>query len=314
MSIVDTQALIDTIAPSECEESIDVFFDRHLRGMPVVRSSDVTEQRARTIAAKLSLPHMGFVLSRARLATLMEPVRGGGVVCMVAGPGYGKTAFIVDLLSSPPGRSVYFSVDEGDSDPIRFLSYLMAGLGIEAGGQPDAGSLDWSSPGQPDAAVLDLTAAIVDFISRRSGQSTLVAIDDFHLVDSSPQVVNALELIVRGLPPGWTVLVSSRRPVPLRLDGVSLGGRLVEIHARELRLAPGEVAAWASHNWGVQLQASEARALWRLTQGWPAALVLLGQRLLSGHASVTRKDIVAVIARGRDLRDVSRAGDFVRAG
>jgi ATP/maltotriose-dependent transcriptional regulator MalT len=302
MSTVDTLALVDTIAPSEFEEPIDQFLDRHLREMPVMRSSDVTEQRARAVAAKLSLPHMGFVLSRARLATLMEPVRGGGVVCMVAGPGYGKTAFIVDLLSSIPGRAVYFSVDEGDSDPVRFLTYLMAGLGMEACGQPEMGSLDWSSPGQPDAAVLDLTAGIVDFISRQAGQSTLIAIDDFHLADSSPQVVIALELIVRGLPPGWTVLVSSRRPVPLRLDGVSLGGRFVQLHARELRLSPGEVAAWASRNWDVQLPPSDARALWRLTQGWPAALVLLGQRLLSGHSNVTRKDIVAVIARGRDLR------------
>ena len=302
MSTVDSLALVDTMAPSGDDASAGLLVVRHLQGIPMTGPSDIMEQHARTVAAKLSLPHMGFVLSRPRLAARMEPVRGGGLAYLIAGPGYGKTALIVDQLSSASGRTVYFSVDEGDSDPIRFLTYLMAGLGMKPADQPDVRSLDWSAPGGVDGAVLDLTARVVDFISQRAGEATLVAIDDFHLADSSPQVANALELIVRGLPPGWTVLISSRRPVPLRLDGVSLGGRFVELRARQLRLTPREVTAWAFHNWGVQLQSSEARALWRLTQGWPAALVLLGQRLLSGRTGITREDVVGVIARGRDLR------------
>ncbi|MBN1631822.1 MAG: hypothetical protein JW990_18860 [Thermoleophilia bacterium] len=254
------------------------------------------------MTAKLSLPHMGFVLSRARLHRLVEPVRTGGVISLVAGPGYGKTALIVDLLSSASGRTVYFSVDEGDRDPVRFLSYLMAALGAQPLDATDDRSPEWSAPGQLDATVLDLTAEAVDFISDLAGQPTLVAIDDLHLVESSPQVVTALELIIRGLPPAWTVLLSSRRPLPLKLDSVSLGGRIVRLQSRELRLTPREVAAWTTRNWAIRLQPSEARALWRLTQGWPAALVLLGQRLLSGGGAIEHKDVVEVIARGRDLR------------
>ena len=257
-----------------------------------MRTSDVTDQRARTVAAKLSLPHQGFILGRPRLRALVERVRGGGVVCLVAGPGYGKTAFIVDLLSSADGRAVYFSVDVGDRDPVRFLTYLGTGLDMKPSERPVTQSLGWSAPEGIDGAALELAAELVDFMSAHAGETTLVAIDDFHLVDASPQVTSALELVIRGLPPGWTLLLSSRRPAPLHLDGVGLGGRLVNLRARELRLTPREVAAWASQNWAVTLQPSEARALWRLTEGWPAALVLLGQRLLSNGVDVTRKDIV----------------------
>jgi ATP/maltotriose-dependent transcriptional regulator MalT len=302
MTTVDTLACVDTMASSVDVMSTSRLFDRDPLEMPVMLPSDLSELRARTVAAKLSLPHMGFVLRRTRLHALVEPVRGGGVISLVAGPGCGKTALIVDLLSSASGRTVYFSVDEGDRDPIRFLSYLMAGLGAGLAGRPESRALNWAAPGGMDAAVLDLTAEVVDFISGLAGQSTLVAIDDLHLVESSPQVVSALELIVKGLPPGWTVLLSSRRPLPMRFDSMSLGGRLVRLQSRELRLTPLEVGAWAVRNWSVGLQPSEARALWRLTQGWPAALVLLGQRLLSGGGGVTRKDIVEVIARGSDLR------------
>jgi ATP/maltotriose-dependent transcriptional regulator MalT len=89
--------------------------------------------------------------------------------------------------------------------------------------------------------------------------------------------------------------------MPFALDSVNLGGRLVQLQSRELRLAPQEVAAWARQNWKVPLQPADARALWRLTEGWPAALVLLGQHLTSRGGSVSRKDILGVVTRGRDL-------------
>lgn len=269
--------------------------------MGVMSLSGATEQRARILAAKLNLPHQGFVLSRPRLQVLVRPVLAGGVIYLVAGPGYGKTAFIVDLLSSTNSHPVYYSLDEGDRDPVRFLSYLMTGLGM---GVPEARStvsLGWSERGEGNELVLDMTARLLDFMSTRGGESTLVALDDLHLVDTSAQVVSVLELITRGLPPGWTMLLSSRRRVPFALDSVNLGGRLVQLQSRELRLTPREVTAWARQNWEVQLQPSDARALWRLTEGWPAALVLLGQHLLSRGGDVSRKDIVGIVTRGRDL-------------
>jgi ATP/maltotriose-dependent transcriptional regulator MalT len=134
---------------------------------------------------------------------------------------------------------------------------------------------------------MDLAADLMDFISADAGQTTLLAIEDLHLVDASPQVVDALGLIARGLPPRWTMLVSSRRPLPLDLEAV-VG-------------SPRKVAAWAAQNWGLALERSEARSLWRLSEGWPAALVLLGQQLVS-HGRATHADLVGIMSRGRDLR------------
>ena len=59
----------------------------------------------------------------------------------------------------------------------------------------------------------------MDHISGLAGQKTIVAIDDLHLVDSSPGVATVLNLLVRGLPPAWTLVLSSRRPLPLRSRG-----------------------------------------------------------------------------------------------
>ena len=177
----------------------------------------------------------------------------------------------------------------------------MTGLGMEVPELQSTLSLGWSERGEGNELVLDMTARLLDFMSTREGKSALVALDDLHLVDTSAEVVRVLELITRGLPPGWTFLLSSRRQMPFALDSVDLGGRLVQLQSRELRLTPQEVRAWAGQNWSIQLQPSDARALWRLTEGWPAALALLGQHLLSREGNVSRKDIIGVITRGREL-------------
>jgi LuxR family maltose regulon positive regulatory protein len=265
-------------------------------------SPALIEAQKRALAAKLSLPHQGFVLSRPRLLRRVQPLGGGGVISVVAGPGYGKTAFIVDLLSSTKIRTVYYAVDEGDRDPVRFLTYLGEGLRVQPGGGGPGSSSDWDEPAQVGRTAFDSAAELVETIHREARCPTLLAVDDCHLIDSSPDIARALELITRSLPPGWTVLLSSRRPLAVELDAVSLGGRLLRLQGRDLRLTPREVAAWARQNWDVTLELSEARALWRLTEGWPAALVLVGQHLLSRKTRVDHRAVKGIMARGRELR------------
>jgi LuxR family maltose regulon positive regulatory protein len=200
MNDTEALALIDT--PALCEETVRICLrERDTREILLVPSSDVATQRARAVAAKLSLPHQGFILGRPRLRRLIEPARGGGVVGLVAGPGCGKSAFIVDVLRSTEGRAVYFSLDEGDRDPIRFLTYLMAGLGVDDSPVDVGDQAVWSADAAAEVATMDLTAYLMDHMSAEAGRTTLLAIDDFHLVDSSPLVVNALGIIARGLPP-----------------------------------------------------------------------------------------------------------------
>ena len=264
--------------------------------------STVTEAQRRALAAKLSLPHQGFVLGRPRLLARVERLREGGVVSLVAGPGYGKTAFIVDLLSAPGMRAVYYAVDGDDRDPHRFFRYLMAGLDLASQAGSAEHGVDWAASSPGDESALDLAAMMVDAISTQARRPTILAIDDLHLVDSSPEVMQAFRLLTRSLPPRWVMLLSSRRRLPMELDDVALGGRLLRLHGRDLRLTPREVAAWARQNWAVTLQPSEARALWRITEGWPAALVLLGQHLLSQRSRVDRNDVIRIMARGSELR------------
>ena len=178
----------------------------------------------------------------------------------------------------------------------------MAGLGMERlRPAPEEGSL-WSAAGATESSVMELTADLMDAISADSGCSTLLAIDDFHLVDSSPHVVDAVGLIARGLPPGWTLLVSSRRPLPFDLEAVSLGGRSRRRWRRETCGSPRARSAPGPRSTGISPWSPRKRGPFGvLSEGWPAGLVLLGQQLVS-RGRVTRGDLVGMMSRGRDLR------------
>ena len=264
--------------------------------------SGVDEQRARIQAAKLSLPHQGFALSRPRLRGMLEPLtKSGGVIFVVGGPGFGKTGLIVDLLSTSDARTAYYAVDESDRDPVRFLTRFMSGLGFEPSLRVSTTTAGWAGA---DAGIeaLDLAAELIDSMNRRGSERVLVAVDDLHLLEDSDVAVAALDLVLRSLPPEWTMLLSSRRGMPFELDALRLSGRLVELRSRDLRLTPIEVTEWVRKNWGVALQPSEARALWQLTEGWPAGLSLLGQQLRSRNVPIKRRDVVRAVTSGEGLR------------
>ncbi len=297
--LVDRMASADLCLPSKVPA-------RRAEGGSVGHTSEVMEHEGRALAARLGLPHTGFLLERLRLRAAAGPVRKGGVLSLVAGPGCGKTAFIMDLLSTAKGPRFYLALDEADRDPVRFVKYLGAsfGVGRSGVGRSDTAlsAVDRPDVDSSDERLVELMEGMVEALGQHQAEQSLLAIDDIHNVESSPSIVLALDLLVRGLAPGWTVVLASRRRLPVKLDGLTLGGRLVKLDGRNLRLTPSEIGAWVAKNWDVALEPVDTRALWRLTHGWPAALVLLGQRLVSSGRPVSRGDVARVIAQGRDLR------------
>lgn len=274
-----------------------------------VETMEARELQARAVAAKLSLPHTGFVLTRPRLCARVEALRSGGLVLLVAGPGYGKTTFMVDLLSRAEGRTAYLALDEDDRKPRCFLGYLAAALGMALADETLAPGLEWSLDGTGALGSVELAARLVEHVRARGNERTLLAIDDLHLVDGSRQVMEGLEFLIRGAPPGWTILLGSRRRPPLNIDRVTLSGRLIELGSRELRLTPKEVACWALQNWRVSLGVAETRALWRATQGWPAALALLGRRVLTANRGKIQEDLARILSHG-DMDSYLEEGIF----
>ncbi|MDQ2671420.1 MAG: hypothetical protein M3Y38_01195, partial [Actinomycetota bacterium] len=77
------------------------------------------------------------LVARPRLAERLDPESGRKLTLVSAPAGFGKTTLLSKWIESrvDGDRSVaWLSLDEGDNDPVRFLSYLVGALrSIEEG-------------------------------------------------------------------------------------------------------------------------------------------------------------------------------------
>lgn len=250
---------------------------------------------------KLNVPRQGHLLPRPRLRAAVRSLWGGGVATLVAGPGYGKTATLADILCAASPYAVYVALDEDDSDPVRLLSLLAEGLEQVSPGLGSSALRAAQAGAGQSGLVSELEAALEGELRAYEGPRVVLGLDDVHMVESSARAVETLGWLVRCLPADWLLVLSSRRRLPLDLHTLRSAGRLVEIGVRRLRLTPTEVGDWARSAWGVGLSLSDARAIWRVSEGWPVALVLMGQHLGRGGVLPTRERLLGLSRRGRHL-------------
>jgi len=158
--------------------------------------------------------------------------------------GFGKTTLLVEWLKGREDgddQSVaWVSLDEGDNDPVRFLSYLVAALRRTVGegfGEVVLGAL--RSPGPPRMeAVL---GAFVNELVDLSGEIDVI-LDDYHMIDSEA-VHGVVSFLLENLPPNVHLIISSRIDPPLQLVRLRARNQMTEFDAADLSFAPEEPAA-----------------------------------------------------------------------
>src|SRR5205823_64560 len=111
--------------------------------------------------------------------------------------GFGKTTLLSAWLASCERPAAWLSLDEGDSDPTRFLTYLVAALQRIAP-HIGAGVVGVLQSAQPPPTESILTALLND-IATVPDHFTLV-LDDYHTIGAKP-VDTALIFLLEHLPP-----------------------------------------------------------------------------------------------------------------
>jgi LuxR family transcriptional regulator, maltose regulon positive regulatory protein len=225
------------------------------------------------LATKLYVPPpRPRVVSRPRLIERLNESlqRAAGITLISAPAGFGKTTLVSDWLTDCKRPVAWLSLDEGDNDPARFLTYLVAavqtitpkiGVGVMAALQAP----------QPPPGELMLTN-LLNEISALSANFSLV-LDDYHVIDSQ-LVDQALTFLVEHLPPQLQLVIASREDPPLPLARLRVRGQLTELRAADLRFTAPEAAEFLNHSMGLRLSTDDITALETRTEGWIAGLQL----------------------------------------
>jgi LuxR family maltose regulon positive regulatory protein len=235
------------------------------------------------LATKLYIPPpRPKVVSRPRLIERLNEGKQhpSGVTLISAPAGFGKTTLVSEWIAAltpsplPMGeglgvRAAWLSLDEGDNDLTRFLTYLVAALQTIAPKVGEA-TLALLQSSQPPPTEVLLTALLNDLTTL--GEVVLV-LDDYHAIESAP-IDEALTFLVDHLPPQLRLVIASREDPPLPLARLRARGQLTELRAADLRFTPAEAADFLNDAMSLNLAASDIAALESRTEGWIAGLQL----------------------------------------
>jgi LuxR family maltose regulon positive regulatory protein len=232
---------------------------------------------------KLSIPPLRpNVVSRPRLLERLNEGLHRKLILISAPAGFGKTTLVSQWLAGCKFPAAWLSLDEGENDPSRFLTYLVAALQTITPtlGEGVSGVLQFPQPTSPEAILTTLLNEITTIQDH-----FVLVLDDYHVLDAKA-VDQALSYLVDHLPPHMHLVIATREDPLLPLARLRAGGQLTELRVADLRFTLSEAAGFLNQVMGLLLSAQDIAALERRTEGWIAGLQLAAISM-QGHQDPT---------------------------
>ena len=222
------------------------------------------------VRSKLEMPKRNSrLINRPRLFALMDHWLGLDLAVLVGPAGYAKSTAAAEWCRVKSGeglRVAWLSLDEADSEPAQFVSYLIASLskaGIPLEGL-ESGAEEGFSAGSLGTAINSLIEALL-----QSDVPAVLVLDDYHRVQS-PRVDELLKRLIDARTGRLTILVTTRNPMPFEIAGLLAAGRAEELGTVDLKFTKEELSSLFPQIADKQV----IDLLFDRTEGWPVAVQL----------------------------------------
>lgn len=199
--------------------------------------------------------------------------------------GFGKTTLLAEWLTQQEQPAAWVSLDEDDSGPQQFFSYLaLAVQKLDGVGQSLSALLQ-----SPQA--IPAKSLIMAFINDVTSTSSpfLLILDDYHLITSA-EIDLALAFLLDHMPPQMHLMLTCRRDPGFPLSRLRAQDQMTEIRAADLRFTVAETSAFLQQVMGLPLDLEQIAALEERTEGWIAGLQMAALSMQN------RRDITGFIA------------------
>lgn len=260
----------------------------------------------------LGIPLHNTLVRNRLLAVLHQAISRFRVTLVSAPPGYGKSTLLGSWLQlnhwlveratgeqaeMTPVNAAYLSLDGSENDRAHFLLALIAALQTlhPACGQRAKAFLTANGyPAHLDAAiqVQILSGLIVIDIAQYLPDRFAIILDNYERI-AEQTVHEALNYLLRRLPPQAHVVVSTTQDPPVSLTRLRAHGMVIVLRADDLAFEEQESVAFLDKVLELEWPALHYQALHQYTEGWPIGLLLAAQELAMLPNEATRARFVA---------------------
>ena len=164
---------------------------------------------------------------RAELIQKLHKLPDYKLALIVASAGYGKTALVSEWIAQSSMRVVWFSIDVGDNDPVRFWDYVVAAI---QSAYPDTGEQTLTLLHEPQPLPVEtILSTLINELSALPDVLTLV-LDDYHVIDSA-SIHEGLAFLVEHMPSQMRLVMTTRAVQAWADEGASLPESLAQAGA-----------------------------------------------------------------------------------
>ncbi len=215
------------------------------------------------------------ILSRKRLVEMMNDLLDVKLAILAAPAGYGKTSLLIDFAAQTPWPICWYALDSLDADIIRFLSHFINSIHnrFPKFGTTSLGAI--SNLGDERLDIPRLVSTIVNDAYEHIDEEFVIILDDFHLVEDSPEVIQFINHFIQDIDDNAHLMISSRKllslpDLPLLVARSQVGGLSYD----ELAFLPEEIQSLLLRNFQMNISDEIALNIIQQTEGWITGLLL----------------------------------------
>ncbi len=223
------------------------------------------------LLTKLHIPSAGNnIVHRSELYEKLNIGLSRKLILISAPAGFGKTTIVCDWIDQHKIPAAWFSLDNGDNDPVDFLNYIISGIQsiYKSFGQGALKLLN--SPNRP--SVESIAGLLINEILTID-QNFLLVLDDFHLIMSS-EVLKLVTYLLEHLPGNIHLAILTRSDPALAVSKLRSQHQLVELRASDLSFSANEISVLFNKKLKLSLSADDVDVLEAKTEGWIAGIQL----------------------------------------
>ena len=224
------------------------------------------------LLTKLHIPPTGNnIVHRSELYEKLDIGLNRKLILVSAPAGFGKSTLLGDWINQRKISTAWFSIDNGDNDPVEFLSYIISGIqNIDKEFGQSALNL-LKLPVEPN--LISISGLLINDILRID-RDFLLVLDDFHLI-SNNEILKLISFLLERIPDNIHIVISTRSDPALPLARLRSQQQMIELRSIDLVFSTNDISELFNKKFKCRLSIDDICSLETKTEGWIAGLQLM---------------------------------------